>query len=100
MALIVTQDIYEDDKILIITGADFLGNLFRPNDEPDGIRYKTYQRQRRPQGLWHKTVHPVPLDPIVHDRGNLGERYDSRAILGSHTTGKSGVQTQYETMLE
>ena len=89
MALIATQDIYENDEILIFKGADFLGNPFRPNDEPVGIRYKTYQRQRRPQGLWHKTIHPVPLDPIVHDGGHMGQRYDRRAILGSHTTGRS-----------
>ena len=38
MALIATQDIHEDNKILMFKGADFLGNPFRLNDEPDGIR--------------------------------------------------------------
>ena len=89
MALIATQDIYEDDEILIYKGVDFLGNPFTPDDEAGGIRYKTYQRQRTNQGLWHKTVHPVPIDPIVHDGGHLGQRYDRRAILGSNTTGRS-----------
>ena len=43
MALIVTQDIYKDNEILIFKGADFSGNPFRPNNEPNSTRYKTYQ---------------------------------------------------------
>ena len=69
-------------------GADFLGNPFRPNDKPDSIRYKMYQRQWPPQGLCHETVYPVPLDPIVHNGRHMGRRYDRR-VLGSHTTGRS-----------
>ena len=72
MALIATQDITEDDEILIHKVADFLGNVITPDDKADGIRYRTNQRQRPNQGLLHKAVHAVPIDPFVQDGGHLG----------------------------
>ena len=77
MALIVTQDIYKDNEILIFKGADFSGNPFRPNNEPNSTRYKTYQCNSVLKNCSIRPyIHPVPVDLIVHNGGHMGQRYD------------------------
>ena len=50
------------------------------------------------QGLWQRTIHPIPLDSIIHDGEHLGQRYDRHHILGNGTPGRRLVLAQYETM--